>query len=351
MKKYRVGIIGIGNIAYVHIDALKKLSNVEIVSISSRNNIEEKSKRLNIQSCYTDYKDMIDKEILDSVHICTSNDVHYEIASYALKKGVHVILEKPMTMDVKSAAKLVKLAQTTSLVAKIHFHNRFYAINQHIKNHMDDVGQIISIHGEYTQGWAANPKVYNWRDNQKYGGLTSVIGDIGSHYFDTIEFLSGHKVIEVSAKFKQVHQQRGGILVDTEDLGVIIYKTNKGAIGSTIISQSLIGHDNKLAFTISGLKGSFLSDGLDATKAYFAKMDKPFQEITSTHIETLKTAAKFLSTNFIEAFSEAFKQFYFEIDNRNFKSDYANFEDGLHSMKLIEAIYKSNKYNKWIKVK
>lgn len=350
IKKYRVGIIGIGRIAYVHIDALRKLDHVEIVSISSRNNIEEKKKQLNILSGYTDYKEMIEKENLDSVHICTSNDVHFEIASFALKSGVHVILEKPMTMDVKEAVLLSKLADSLGLVAKIHFHNRFYAINQYIKDHISDLGDIISIHGEYTQGWAADPSVYNWRDNKKYGGNTRVIADIGTHYFDLIEFLSGHKVIEVSAKFKRVHEIRSGHNIDTEDIGVIIYQTDQGAIGSTIISQSLIGHDNKLAFTISGTKATFKSDGNDTTKAQYAKLNHPFQVIEKTQMNTLKSKETFDSSEFVDAFREAFRQFYYEIEHKNFKSDYANFEDGLHSMKLIEAIYKSNQKQKWVKV-
>lgn len=350
MKKYRVGIIGVGRIAYVHIDALRLLDNVDICAISSRTNADVKAKALGINAYYSDYKQMIDQERLDSVHICTSNDVHFEIASYALTKGVHVILEKPMTMDVEEAYKLYELSKAKNLVAKIHFHNRFYANNQFIKNHVDDIGQIISIHGEYTQGWAADPKVYNWRDNQKYGGHTRVIADVGSHYFDLIEFVSGHKIISVSAKFSQVHEKRAGNPVDTEDIGVVIYQTDKGAIGSTIISQSLIGHDNKLSYTLSGLKGSYLIDGFDAKHYAFARMNEKFIDFKVTDIHTLKTDEKYQAIDFVEVFKEAFRSFYHELGHRAFKSDYADFKDGLHSMKLIEAIYQSSLTGTWQKV-
>ena len=350
MKKYRVGIIGVGRIAYVHIDALRLLDNVEVCAISSRTNAEAKAKALGINAFYSDYKQMIDQEALDSVHICTSNDVHFEIASYALSKGVHVILEKPMTMDVAEAQKLYELSKQKELVAKIHFHNRFYANNQWIKNNIDAIGEIISIHGEYTQGWAADPKVYNWRDNQKYGGHTRVIADIGSHYFDLIEFVTGHKVTEVSAKFKQVHEKRGGNAVDTEDIGIVIYQTDKGAIGATIISQSLIGHDNKLSYTLSGLKGSYMIDGFDARNYATAKLNEKFKSHSITDIHTLKTDETFQAIDFVEVFREAFRSFYYELEKRTFKSDYADFEDGLHSMKLIEAIYQSNLTGKWQKV-
>lgn len=350
MKTYKVGIIGIGRISLVHIEALRQLENVDVVSISSRHQAEEKSKRLGVKSYYTDYKEMIDKETLDAVHICTSNDVHYEIASYALNHNLHVILEKPMTMNVDEAIKLYHLAKSKGLVAKIHFHNRFYANNQFVKTHIKDIGPIISIHGEYTQGWAASPDVYNWRDNQKYGGLTRVIADVGTHYFDLVEFLSGHKITEVSALFKQVHPKRGGNVVDTEDIGVVIYKTDKNAIGSAIISQSLIGNDNLLSYTLSGLNGSFKSNGDKTSSILYATLNEQFKGIEITQIDTLKNSNLHQAVTFVESFAESFRQFYHEIENKNFASDYANFEDGLHSMQLIEAIYQSQSLNKWVKV-
>ena len=351
MKKYKVGIIGIGRIAHVHIEALRMLDNVEVFSISSRNDIEQKAKNLHIYNYYSDYKTMIDNEALDSVHICTSNDVHFEIASYALNKGLHVILEKPMTMTLDEAVDLYNLSKSKNLVSKIHFHNRFYANNHYVKNHIERIGQIISIHGEYTQGWAADPKVYNWRDNKKYGGNTRVIADVGTHYFDLIEYVSGHQITEVSALFSRVHETRGGHQVDTEDIGVIIYKTDQGAIGSTIISQSLIGHDNKLSYTLSGLKGSYMIDGFDPTKYQYAPLNEVFKAYDVTYINTLKTKTTYPSTNFIESFKEAFRDFYQSIDERTFNSSYANFKDGLHSMKLVDAIYQSNEQKRWVQVK
>lgn len=351
MKKYKVGIIGIGNIAYAHIDALRQLDNVEVTAICSRNNIEAKAKQLNIKHYYTDYKTMFDKEKLDSVHICTSNDVHFDIAKLALNKGVHVILEKPMTMDVKEALELVQVAKEKDLVAKVHFHNRFYAINQYIKEHIKDIGPIMSIHGEYSQGWATEQKVFNWRYQQKYGGNTRVIADIGTHYFDLVEYVTGHKIVAVSALLHQVYDKRAGHNIDTEDIGVVMYKTDKNAVGTALFTQSLAGVGNKLSFNIAGQTGSFISEGTDSTKVYFAKVNEDQKLITQTKINTLKNKQMYPASHFMEAFKEAFRQFYYEIEHRDFNSDYANFEDGLHSMKLLDAIYQSHITKQWVLVK
>ncbi|WP_025724955.1 Gfo/Idh/MocA family protein [Acholeplasma granularum] len=350
MKKYKIGIIGIGRIAHVHIEALRKLENVQVVAISSRSNIVKKANKLGIEKYYINYKEMIDNENLDSVHITSSNDVHFEMASYALNHGVNVILEKPMTLNFDEAYKLYELSTQKPNISKIHFHNRFYAINQYIKNNIDKIGDIISIHGEYTQGWAASPDIYNWRDNKLYGGNTRVIADVGTHYFDLIEFLTGHLITQVSAVFKTVFDKRAGVVVDTEDIGAVIYKTNFGAIGSCLISQSIIGLDNKLTFTISGTKATFISLGMDTKNAIYADIMEGNKELSVTQLNTLKDGKLHDATTFVESFREAFRQFYHELGNHEFKSDYANFKDGLHSMKLIDAIYQSSITKKWVKV-
>lgn len=348
MKKYKVGIIGIGRIAYAHIEALNALEHIEITAISSRSNIEQKAKQLNIENYYSDYKEMLDNEDLDSVHICTSNDVHFEIASYALDKGLHIVLEKPMTMDVSEAIKLYEKSRANNLVCKIQFHNRFYGVNQYIRNHIAEIGDVVSIHGGYTQGWAANPNVFDWRDQRKYGGETKVISDIGTHYFDLVEFLTGHKITEVSAQFKQTYPTRDGHVVDTEDVGVVIYKTNKGAIGTAILSQSIIGDTNEVDITISGKIGTFKTNPSDGTTMQQARLDSTYKMVNQRQVDTLKDNVLYDATNHIEVFRESFRQFYYKLSHKAFIYDFADFADGLHSMRLVDAIYRSNLKQAWI---
>src|SRR5690606_10205879 len=219
MKKIRVGVIGVGSIGKVHIDALRSLPNVEVVSICSRSNMAERAKALGIHSYYTDYKEMIDKENLGCVHICTTNDTHFEMALYAINKGLHVVLEKPMTKTVEEAVILEDLVKKSKLVHEVHFHNRFYPVHHYMKENINQLGDIFSIYGVYLQDWMMPQNTYNWRASSEQSGLTRVIHDIGTHFFNLVEFVSGHKIVEVMAEFKTIYDERNGIKIDTEDLG------------------------------------------------------------------------------------------------------------------------------------
>lgn len=349
MKKYNVGIIGIGQIAYVHIEALKELYNVSIVSLCSRSNVEEKALKLGISKYTNDYKEMIDHHGVDAVHICTPNDTHLEIARYAMERGVHVILEKPMTKDFKEAYELYQLSLKYKVICKIHFHNRFYPIHQYVKAHMDSIGDIFLISGRYVQDWMGDPNKTNWRANQKSSGLTRAISDIGTHFFDLIEFVTNHQIVSVLASFKRVYDERAGEAIDTEDLGVVLFKTDKGAIGSCIISQVSIGHGNQLDYEINGKKGTIIHDGKSIFEASISKLNQEKESIKVDSIRQLKNEPPFKVLGFKDAFREAFRTFYHEIET-NEPNDYATFKEGLHSMRIVDAIYESSIKESWINI-
>src|SRR5690606_34702702 len=172
MKKIRVGVIGVGSIGKVHIDALRSLPNVEVVSICSRSNMAERAKQLGVHSYYTDYREMIDNENLDSVHICTTNDTHYEMTKYAIEKGLHIILEKPMTKTLEEAVSLAALVNDSKLVHEVHFHNRFYPVHHYMKENIQMIGDIFTIYGVYLQDWMTPQNTYNWRASSDQSGLT-----------------------------------------------------------------------------------------------------------------------------------------------------------------------------------
>ena len=111
MEKLRAAVIGIGFIGVVHIEQLRRLGNVEVVAITDFSGAEEKAKAHYVPKAYSDYKEMLDNEKLDCVHICTPNNTHYDIAMYAMEHGVNVVCEKPMTCTAEEAAKLAAYAK------------------------------------------------------------------------------------------------------------------------------------------------------------------------------------------------------------------------------------------------
>jgi predicted dehydrogenase len=128
MKKFRVGIIGVGFIGTVHIEQLRRLPNVDVAALVETNDPQGKAQALAIPKCYSNYKEMIDRENLDCVHICTANNTHFEIADYAMDRGLHVVCEKPLTLNASEAEKLVKKAKEKGLVNAVNYNYRYYSM-------------------------------------------------------------------------------------------------------------------------------------------------------------------------------------------------------------------------------
>ena len=99
MKKMRAGIIGVGFIGTAHIEALRRLGYVDVVALAAARDAERKAAALYVPKGYADYRKMIDDENLDAVHICTPNRMHFEMAMYAMEKGVNVLCEKPLAVN------------------------------------------------------------------------------------------------------------------------------------------------------------------------------------------------------------------------------------------------------------
>jgi len=376
MKKFNTAIVGIGFIGTVHIEALRRLGNVDVVAICDPYEAKTKAESLHIDKYYTDYKLMIDELDLDFVHICTPNNTHYDIASYAIKKGIHVVLEKPMTVSVEEARSLVELAKKHHVTHAINFHNRLYPAVAFMKHEIEKqtIGDVFSIHGMYIQDWLLYETDYSWRLNTKTSGITRAVADIGSHWLDLIEYVTGHKIVEVLSEFKTVYETRkkatkplnsfevassdmtyDDMPIDTEDIATITFKTDKGAIGNTFISQMFSGEKNKISLFIGGKDASFEWDLDKLSDIKIGYRNQGNMHITKDALlmSSVKSLIDYPSGHeegFPDAFKQTFKQIYASVENKDQSYLYATFEDGLRQMILNEKLYSSAKQRKWVKI-
>lgn len=371
MKKFKTGIIGVGFIGMTHIETLRRFGNIDIVALSEQFNAEKKAKNLFIDTAYEDYKKMIDEVDLDFVHICTPNNTHFEIAKYALERNVNVVLEKPMTLTVQEARILTDLAKEKGLINAINFHNRLYPTSIHIKNLIksNKIGDIISINGAYLQDWLLYNTDYSWRLNSTQSGTTRAVADIGSHWMDLVEYLTGLKIIEVLAEFKTHYPIRKkpvgnvetfskdknedyeDVDIDTEDIALLMFKFDNGAIGSSTISQMTAGEKNNLNIQISGTEASIKWSLTDLENIYLGYRDEPSQIIPKDF--TITQDASYVMdypAGHIEGFPDAIKHVFKEIYNQPKTKHYADFNDGLRQMILCEKIYQSAKHRTWVKI-
>lgn len=379
MKKFRACVVGIGFIGAAHIEALKRLPNVEVVALATRSNFEKKAQDLGVARGYQDYREMILREKPDVVHIATPNNLHYEEAMFAMEHGAHVVLEKPLTVTVEEARKLVEYANARGIVNGVNFNCRFYPMLMQLKRmiHKGDIGDIFTVNGVYQQDWLLYDTDYNWRLESDLSGPSRVFADIGSHWIDMAEAATGLRVTEVLADFATFHKKRRKPLkpidtfsgmalkpedylevpVDTEDYATVLFHFDNGAHGSVTVSQVLAGRKNQFQLAVGGSRASLYFDSEDSNALFFGKRDGYNSQIVKdpSIMDDVAAALSSYPGGHVEGFPDTFKQTFKAIyraieDGDTGEHDFARFEDGLRDMQILEAVVQSAREKRWIEV-
>lgn len=249
MSKLRVGVVGLGNICRSeHIPPLMANKNVEIVAICDilPTKIEEMTKRVGSSvTTYLDYKQMVDKEKLDLVHICTPNYLHSQIAVYCLNKGINVFCEKPDAISVSEAVKMQEAEIAGGAKLMVMRNNRHLTSSQELKK------RILS--GEFGEmytgrcGWIRRrgiPGKGGWFTTKEQSGGGPLI-DLGVHMIDLAIYLMGNpRPISVSgstyqkfannyeasdSKHATFGEAKADGIIDVEDLAIGFIKFDNGA--------------------------------------------------------------------------------------------------------------------------
>lgn len=379
MKKFRVGVIGIGFIGAVHIEQLRRLGNVEVVALTDKGDAQTKADSLFVPKGYEDYREMIDNENLDAVHICTPNNTHYEMAIYAMDRKVNVVCEKPMTTTVAEAAALVEKAKANQVIHAMNFNYRFYPMAYQMKAMIDskEVGDIYTVHGGYLQDWLFYETDYNWRLEPELSGESRAFADIGSHWIDTVEFVTGLKVEEVFADAATFHKTRKKpkkaietysgmalrpedyeeVKIDTEDYITVIFKMENGARATCNISQVFAGKKNQMVVNIAGSKCSVVWDSEAANDLWIGRRDRDNGLLTKdpsilpSNTQQIISYPGGHSEGFPDSFKHNFIKIYEAIEKGSMEGvEFATFEAGAREMLLNQKIIQSAKEGRWIKV-
>ncbi len=210
MEKLRVGVVGIGFIGTAHVEALRRLGYVDVVAVADANGGAGRAESLYVAHGYDDYREMIDKENLDAIHICTPNHTHYEMAMYAMEHGLSVMLEKPITMTVEEAEKLCAYAKEHNIVTGVNHSLRMNPQVQQMKAMVrsGEVGDVYAVTGSYLQDWLFLESDWSWRLEPKLSGKTRAFSDIGTHWIDMVEDITGLRAVELLAEFDIMHKTR-----------------------------------------------------------------------------------------------------------------------------------------------
>jgi predicted dehydrogenase len=184
------------------------------------------------------------------VHVCAANDLHVELASRALRAGKDVVCEKPLAVDVRGAEELVALARTTGRVAVLAYNYRFHPLVVELAARVMFLGPLHLARGAFLQDWLLLATDENWRVDETRGGASRAIADIGAHWLDLVELVSGERVVAVAAQLGRLHG-RG-----TEDHAGLLLRFSDGMTGTLVLSQAAAGHRNDMELSLDGSTGS-----------------------------------------------------------------------------------------------
>jgi len=384
MRKLRTAVIGAGFIGPAHVEAVRRLGFAEVVVLAEV--LPEVAKAKAEQLGLTRYTSNIDEVLtdpdIDIVHVCTPNHLHYPVAKKALEAGKHVLCEKPLAMTSAEGEDLVKTARAAKKVAAVHFNNRGYPLTRHMRALVEtgDLGEIIVCNGVYLQDWLFFPTDYNWRLEPEFSGETRVVGDLGSHWLDLCEFITGCRVKELCADFatfipvrqkpkKQVEAFAGKILtsddyepvpVKTEDYAAIMLRFDGKARGNVTISNVTAGRKNYLNIEIYGTKKAVGWNSENPNELWIGRREANNEILIKDPSLIHPSVRHFcdLPGGHAEGFDTGIKQTvrrvytYIAADGiaKGLPVDFATFEDGLRELRLCDAIVKSARENRWVKV-
>ncbi|MFJ4623749.1 Gfo/Idh/MocA family protein [Streptomyces sp. NPDC088812] len=259
----RAAIVGTGFMGAVHARAVGAAGGqVRLVAGSSAD--RAKALAASVPGAEpVDFERVLDSDV-DVVHLCTPNHLHHPMARRVLEAGKHVVCEKPLAVSVEQAADLAGLAAGSGAVATVPFVYRFYSSVRLARSRLAaDARAPWLLHGTYLQDWLADPAADNWRVDADLGGASRAFGDIGVHWCDLMEFVTGQRITALQATLGTAHPVRGGRRTTTEDGGVVTFRTDAGAIGSLVVSQASAGAKNRLTFSFDGPDASYAFDQED----------------------------------------------------------------------------------------
>src|SRR5215813_2194497 len=279
VKRLGMGIVGAGFVGPHHVDAVRRLGFVDIVAVagSSEESGRRKAEQLGARRGYGNYQALIDDPDVQVVHVATPNHLHYAVISAALAKGKHVVSDKPLAATAAESRKLLEQAKRADVVAAVTFNYRGNPLVQQARHAIEkgEIGKPTFLHGYYLQDWLIKDTDYSWRLDPEKGGASSALGDIGSHWCDLAQHMTGLRITHVLGDVSTVIPQRKKprasreafqtasdavdmetVDVTVEDLASVLVRFDNDAKGTFSAGQVCAGHKNDLVLEVCGSKAS-----------------------------------------------------------------------------------------------
>lgn len=380
MKKLKTAVFGAGFMGRVHIEGIRRLGNVEVSAVASSSDARARKfgDEMGITRATGDYRTLLSDAEIDAVHICTPNALHFPMAKAALEAGKHVLCEKPLAISVEEGEQLVELAKAKGL-ANCTFHNlRFYPMVQQIRRMREsgEMGEIYAVQGTYSQDWLYYDTDWNWRLDPAANGKSRAMADIGSHWCDMIEHVTGLRISSLCADLQTFHKTRKRpkgsvetftgkrakdvdtqeVAIDTEDFGAVLLRLGERTRGAFTVSQVSAGRKNRLLIEVYGSKCSVTWDQEKPDELWIGHRNEPNQSIVKDPSLLDQAARAYAdlpgghSEGYDDTFKQVFRRFYRRVADPSAAVEYPQFVDGLRQLQILEKALESSERHTWVNI-
>jgi predicted dehydrogenase len=380
MKRTRTAVFGTGFMGRVHLEAIRRVESVDAAALVGRNAdvVQRIGAGFSVPKTTTDYREILRDSSIDAVHICTPNAQHFSMTKEALQAGKHVLCEKPLTTTVAEAEELAALAERQGLRNCVCHNLRYYPMVQQMRRLREagELGEILVVQGTYSQDWLLYDTDWNWRVDAKAAGASRCMADIGSHFFDMAEHVTGLRLTSLCADLSTFHATRKqpkhsvetfanklmgpedviDTPVTTEDFGAVLFRMGSRTRGSMTASQVAAGRKNGLRIEVYGTRSSVVWNQERPDELWQGHRDTP-NSISVKDPSLLQPAARSYadlpgghSEGYDDTFKQVFRRFYRSIQEPG-AAEYPQFADGLRQMRILDSVLESNSKRGWVEVR
>jgi predicted dehydrogenase len=374
-------IVGTGFIGPVHLEALRRL-NRPVVGVlgSSPEKSRAAAQALGVPRGYGSFAELLADPAVTVVHLASPNRLHHEQCRQAIAAGKHVLCEKPLAMTARQTAELAALAAQAPVVTAVCYNVRFYPLNLEARARLasGQLGPVYHVTGSYVQDWLLHETDFNWRVLAAEGGALRAVADIGTHWLDLVQSVTGLEVEAVCADLRTVlptrRRPKGSVetfqaklgtpaateevAIDTEDYGSVLLHFRGGATGGFTVSQVTAGRKNCLRYEIAAARGALAWDSERPNELWLGHRDRP-NELLPRDPALLEPSVRPFANypgghheGFPDTFKQLFRAVYDYLDRGDLRAPrpFPTFADGHREVVLCEAILQSQRERRWVEV-
>jgi predicted dehydrogenase len=373
-----VGVVGTGFMGVAHTEALRRLGiNVAGIVGSTPERARAKAEAANLPRVYESLDALLADSSIHAIHVTSPNNLHLEQSLAIIAAGKHVLCEKPLAIDSVQSAQLLAAAQSSGLVHAVCFNQRFYAMAHQAKAMIanGEIGLPRLVSGGYLQDWLLLETDWNWRLVDEKSGSLRAVADIGSHWFDHVQFVTGTRITHVLADLYTFITKRNHPVGEVESFAAhavgdaerveediasddgagVLLRFDNGGRGVCTISQVSAGRKNRLHWEIDGSSSALAWGTENPEDLWVGHRGRP-NEILKRDAGLLHASAAertWYPGGHVEGYPDSFKSLFAAVyaDIASGKPaavpKYPTFADGHESVLVCEAVARSAASATW----